>query len=367
MPLRPQLSLKIFLNSLIEIKEKNMKKAALFLIIAPIIALSLAGIKVYYSLSIWKYQGQGIVFSIKHGEGFSSINSRLYRQGVISSARLFHRYNQFKGDMEKFKVGDYQIKTGINMLDLIELLKSGASITFKTTIPEGKNLFEIAKLYEESGILEESSSFIRLAKNEPFVRSLGIEAKRVEGYLYPDTYNFPKNSSPKVIIKAMVVNFKQKTKDLNFSHPKLSKHQIITLASIVEKETGAGFERPVIAGVFHNRLKKRMRLQSDPTTIYGIYENFNGNLRKKHLLEKTPYNTYKIPALPIGPISNPGIESIQATLGPKKHNYLYFVSKNDGTHIFSESYRQHVNAVNTWQKTRSNRAGRSWRDLNQKN
>ena len=108
-----------------------------------------------------------------------------------------------------------------------------------------------------------------------------------------------------------------------------------------------------------------MRLQSDPTTIYGIFENFNGNLRKKHLLQKTPYNTYKINGLPIGPISNPGIESIKAVLSPKEHNYLYFVSRNDGIHVFSKSYRDHLKAVNKYQKDRRMREGKSWRDLKQ--
>ena len=343
-----------------------MKKATLYVIIAPLLALALAGVRVYYSLSIWGYSGKETVFTVRPGEGFSSINSRLYKNEIISSARLFHRYNQFTGNMSSFKAGDYQITPGMNMLDVVHLLTSGASITFKTTVPEGKNLFEIAEIYKENGTLSDTKEFVQIAKSPEFARSMGINAQRVEGYLYPDTYNFPKDTPAKTIIQTMISNFKQKTKDLVFNHPKMSKHQLMTLASIVEKETGAGFERPLIAGVFHNRLKKRMRLQSDPTTIYGIYEHFDGNLRKRHLLEKTPYNTYKIPGLPIGPICNPGVESIKAVLNPDDHGYLYFVSKNDGTHIFSKSYRDHVNAVNTWQKNRANRDGRSWRDLKSK-
>ena len=152
-------------------------------------------------------------------------------------------------------------------------------------------------------------------------------------------------------------------KRLDFSRAALDLHSIVILASIVEKETGAKQERPTIAGVFHNRLKKRMRLQSDPTTIYGMYENYRGNLRKEHLLKKTPYNTYKISGLPKGPISNPGIKSIEAALSPTNHSYLYFVSKNDGTHIFTKTYKDHLKAVKKWQLTRRNRVGKSWRDL----
>lgn len=154
-----------------------------------------------------------------------------------------------------------------------------------------------------------------------------------------------------------------KTKDIPRSFRGLNFHQIITLASIVEKETGASWERPRIAGVFHNRLQKGMRLQSDPTTIYGLMPEFNGNLRKKDLLAEGPYNTYKIKALPRGPISNPGIEAIKATVQPEEHNYYFFVSQNDGTHIFSTHYRQHSKAVNKFQKNSQYREGRSWRDL----
>jgi UPF0755 protein len=163
----------------------------------------------------------------------------------------------------------------------------------------------------------------------------------------------------------MLAVFDKKIKKFNFSKTKLTKHEVIILASIVEKETGAKFERPIISAVYLNRLKKRMRLQSDPTTIYGIYETFNGNLRRKHLLEKTAYNTYKLPALPLGPIANPSQAAIQAVLEPKTHKFIYFVSKNDGTHVFTETYKEHLRAVDYWQRNKRNRKGKSWRDLKQ--
>ena len=140
------------------------------------------------------------------------------------------------------------------------------------------------------------------------------------------------------------------TKNIRNINSNLTWHQIITLASIVEKETGVASERGVIAGVFYNRLKKRMRLQSDPTTIYGIFPTFDGNLRKKDLLQHTPYNTYKIKGLPPGPIANPGLDAINAAISPDRHTYLYFVSKNNGTHIFSKNYKDHRKAVNYYQK-----------------
>ena len=196
---------------------------------------------------------------------------------------------------------------------------------------------------------------------------LEIPALKLEGYLYPNTYDFNENTPAESVIKTMVREFHKKTQELDFSKSpsSLSKHEVVILASIVEKETGAKRERPIIAGVFHNRLKKKIRLQSDPTTIYGIFENFNGNLRKIHLQQKTPYNTYRINGLPHGPISNPGIDSIKAVLRPTKHNYLYFVSKNDGTHVFSSTYKEHLSAVTKHQKNRRNRMGKSWRNLKQ--
>ncbi len=343
----------------------NKRNLFIFLFIAPLFAIVLAGAKVYYSISVWQYKGPDVHFSVKPGEGFSSINYRLYKKDLISSAKLFHRYAQVNKMMTKFKVGDYLIKKESTMLDIFETLIRGKGITIKVTIPEGKNIFEIGKILEAKGVTI-YSDFIKKAKNPDFTTGLGIPASRVEGYLYPETYNFSKNSTPAQVIRAMVNVFKSKTSHLDFANAPFSKHSVITLASVVEKETGASFERPMIAGVFHNRLKKRMRLQSDPTTIYGIYEQFNGNLRKKHLLEKTPYNTYKIPALPKGPISNPGLEAIKATLNPEKHAYIYFVSKNDGTHVFSNTYKKHRAAVNEFQKKSKNRKGKSWRDLKKK-
>ncbi len=342
----------------------SKKNIFLFLVIAPMVALSLSIVQVYYSIYEWGYKGENTVFEIKSGDTFSKINYQLNQRSIVYSARLFHQYTKFQNKLTSFKVGKYEINNGMNMTEVLDLLTSGKSIAEKVTIPEGKNLFEIAKILESKNITS-SKNFIRLAKSKAFAKKLGIPGVRLEGYLYPDTYQFPEKMEAEAVISAMVNTFEKKVSEVDFSKTKFSKHQVIILASIVEKETGAKFERPRIAGVFTNRLKKRMRLQSDPTTIYGIYENYNGNLRKKHLLQKTPYNTYKVNGLPLGPIANPGLESIRAVISPEKHDYLYFVSKNDGTHIFTKNYKDHLNAVNKWQKTSVNRAGRSWRDLKQ--
>jgi UPF0755 protein len=340
------------------------KNIFIFMIGAPVFGVILALINVYYLIAIWNYSGNDREFEIKPGESFSSINYRLYKDGIISNAKIFYRYSKTQDLLTSFKIGTFLIKKDSTMLDIINMLTKGTPISQKITIPEGKNLYEIAAILEKEKITK-AADFIRAAKNPQLAKSLNIAEGTLEGYLYPETYFFSKNTPAKTVIKSMVKIFNDKIENLNFENSPLSKEEVITLASIVEKETGAREERGMIAGVFRNRLAKKMRLQSDPTTIYGIYETYNGNLQKKHLLEKTDYNTYKINGLPKGPICNPGISAIKAVLNPEKHNYLYFVSQNDGTHVFSETYKQHLQAVEKFQKNRNNREGRSWRNLKQ--
>lgn len=343
-----------------------MKKALVAaLILAPLLAAVMVGTHVSFLLTSSQVSKEK-VFTINAGEGFSRVNYRLYQEGIIDNMRIFHYLAKFKGQMTSFQAGRFKIKKDSSMLDVLEQLTEGQPILDSFTIPEGKNIFQIADILENQG-LTTKKEFLALAKDETFTRSLGIPASRVEGYLFPETYTLAASSSAETIIKLMVTEFNKRSKDLLNQHPTLTAHEVVTLASVVEKETGAAHERPLIASVFSNRLKKRMRLQSDPTTIYGIYENFNGNLRKKHLLEKTPYNTYKIPGLPRGPICSPSLEAIKAVLTPQKSDYLYFVSKNDGTHEFTTNYKDHLKAVEFYQKTAANRRGKSWRQLKNKN
>ncbi len=313
---------------------------------------------------VWSYQGPDAEFQIKPNENFSSINGRLKNEHFIKSSRLFHRYCQYKNVMTKFKTGRFTIKHNSTMLDVFNILMNERSQASFFTVPEGKNMYEIGKMLEAGGITK-YEDFITETKDQSFLKELGIEGETAEGYLYPNSYDFAANEPAKLVIKQMVKEYFKKISEVDYSKTNLSPRQVLILASIVEKETGDKSERPMIAGVFLNRLKIKMRLQSDPTTVYGIFEHYNGNITKKDLLTPTDYNTYTRSALPIGPISNPGIESIKAVINPTDHKYLYFVSQNDGTHIFSESYKQHLEAVNKWQKNPKNREGRSWRDHDQ--
>lgn len=333
------------------------------MIVVPLLVVGAIG--GYASILFTKtYTGPDKTFVVRTGDTFGKINQRLYQEGLISDKRLFHYYAKYKNVLTKFRAGDFTIPRGSNMAQVLDTLVYGQPNLKSITIPEGKNMYEIAKLLEAQGITNEKD-FLDAVQHPDLISKLEIQANSLEGYLFPETYRFAPNTPAKLVAKSMIDLFVERTKSLDFKHSFLSRHQIVILASVVEKETGAKFERPMIAGVFTNRLKKRMRLQSDPTTVYGIWGRYKGNIRKADLLEITPYNTYKIPALPAGPISNPSLEAIQAVLAPEEHDYLYFVSKNDGTHVFSKTYKDHEKAVDDFQRNAKAREGKSWRQLKQ--
>lgn len=341
-----------------------MKKTLFVLfVVIPLFVVAAAG---GYLYSIFKksYTGPDVTFTVKSGDTFGKINQRLFAQGLIPDKRLFHYYAKYKNVLTKFRAGNFTIPTGSNMSQVMDTLVYGQPNLTSITIPEGKNMYEIAKILENAGVTS-AKAFLEAVQHPDLISLLSVQTTSLEGYLYPETYRFAPETSAKAIAKSMIDLFNEKTKNVKFDHPFLSKHQVIILASVVEKETGAKIERPAIAGVFTNRLKKKMRLQSDPTTIYGMWLRYKGNIRKDDLLEMTPYNTYKIPALPQGPISNPSLEAIEAVLNPEQHDYLYFVSKNDGTHVFSKTYKDHENAVEDYQRNARARQGKSWRNLKQ--
>jgi UPF0755 protein len=235
---------------------------------------------------------------------------------------------------------------------ILHKLVTGDVMKYRITIPEGYTVRQIVLRLQELGIIEEQEEFLKLAFSAEFAAGLGIEGKSIEGYLFPDTYLLPKGVSPIEIIKTMVGKFKQVYgPDCEHRAVELAMtdRQIVTLASIIEKETGVAEERPLISAVFHNRLKRGIPLCSDPTVIYGIAD-FDGNLRKKDLEQWTPYNTYLKKGLPPGPIANPGRSSLLAALYPAPVQYLYFVSRNDGSHYFSTTLREHNEAVRRYQQ-----------------
>jgi UPF0755 protein len=294
--------------------------------------------------------GQERLFTIRSGESLTGISRHLVQEGFVKDVILFKLLVRYQRLSKKIQAGEYALSPAMPPKELLVILTSGRVKLYRITIPEGHNLWETALLVERAGFGTQEN-FIALARNPELAASLGITADDLEGYLFPETYLFARNASHREIIRKMVQRFKAvytpqwqaRTRELGFT-----RHQIVTLASIIEKETGTGSERPLISSVFHNRLKRKMRLESDPTVIYGI-PNFNGNITRKDLRRITPYNTYRIKGLPKGPIANPGRHSLEAALFPASTDFLFFVSKKDSTHKFSTNFRDHNRAVRRYQ------------------
>jgi UPF0755 protein len=340
------------------------KKFAFFSFV--FLAFLIAGYLIYQISFVDSVIEEDKIFAVQSGESFGSVNFRLYADGLIANKTLFFKLAQIQKKTNMLKLGRFLIPHHTSMNGVLTILTSGQPISEQVLIPEGKNMYEIAVILEHSGICK-AQKFLQLVKDPTFITRLGIDQITLEGYLYPETYSFSKDTTAETVIKTMVDTFNHKTRVINFTHSLLkNRHEVLTLASIVEKETGAKFERPIIAGVFVNRLLKKIRLQSDPTTIYGIFQTYKGNLSKKNLLQNTPYNTYTIDGIPPGPICSPGIQAIQAVLNPTQHSFYYFVSKNDGTHVFSKTYQDHLKAVKNFQLNRQAREGRSWREYREK-
>ena len=242
------------------------------------------------------------------------------------------------------------IPPGLTPVQILQLLERGEVLRYQITIPEGLTSEQIADILNRKNWIDRHR-FLSLTKDNEFIRSMGLNQTNLEGYLFPDTYLLTRDDITEELMISMMVNrfqviWQEVTENLKTEMPR---HKVLTLASIVEKETGDASERPIIARVFLNRLERGIRLQSDPTVIFGI-PDFNGNLTRNDLKGKTPYNTYVIAGLPPGPICNPGSDAIESVLNPADVPYIYFVSKNDGTHHFSTSLDEHNRAVMKFQK-----------------
>jgi len=291
------------------------------------------------------------VVEVPEGASFKETANLLAQKGLIMSPFWFRLLGKFQDAERKIKPGEYDLHTAMRPVEILNQLVSGRVIQYSVLIPEGLTAQQISRVLGETGIVK-GAEVTRLVSDPAFIKALGIEAPTLEGYLFPDTYYFPKRAKTEEVVRAMVSRLRQVfTPELRAQSAalQLTEIQVLTLASIIEKETGQDAERPLISAVFHNRLRKGVPLQSDPTVIYGI-PNFNGNLTRKDLARPTPYNTYTNPKLPPGPIANPGARSIQAALNPAPVNYLFFVSKNDGTHQFSTTLPEHNRAVEHYQK-----------------
>ncbi len=293
------------------------------------------------------------IINISPGTKFFQVAMELKKEEIIEKINAFSLLAKLKGDTSKIKCGEYELNNNMSPLRILAVLTNGEVVRRRVTIPEGLNFLQVATLLDKTGIVDEEV-FIKKVADHLFLTRLNMAGKNLEGYLFPDTYFFTKGMYAEEVIITMINRFQTIfSKDFAVRSKKLglTEREVVTLASIIEKETANNSEKYLISAVFHNRLKKGIRLQSDPTVIYGL-RPFNGNLTRKDLLKKTPYNTYRIGGLPPGPISNPGREAIKAALYPAESKYFYFVSKNNGTHYFSRNLAEHNLAVAKYQRTR---------------
>lgn len=290
-------------------------------------------------------------FEIADHEPLAQVATRLEREGLIRNRTYFVAFGRLTGSERALKPGEYALSTSMRPLEVLEKFRRGTVVLHPITIPEGLNARQIAQVLDAAG-LAPREEILRLVESPSFIQSLGVDQFSIEGYLFPNTYYFAKRLPAEAIVRHMVDHFRSEFSpvwDARAAELGFTRHQVVTLASIIEKETAAAAERPLISAVFHNRLRKRIPLQSDPTVIYPMME-FDGNLRKVDLIRDSPYNTYRRRGLPPGPIANPGRAALEAALYPASVDYLYFVSKNDGTHQFSRTLREHNAAVDRYQR-----------------
>jgi UPF0755 protein len=310
-----------------------------------------------YACSPVSSEHKEVIIEIQPGMNLKQVTQVLDQNSLINSPRAFRFLTWLEDKENHIQVGEFGLSPSLASGEILQIITSGKTHLHSVTIPEGYRITEIATVISEKGLTTEKEFILESEKKE-LIADLNIPIENLEGYLFPETYHFGKFLGTKKIIKNMIDTFKQrvltpeilnraKEMDMNI-------HEIVTLASLIEKETGLESERSLISSVFHNRLKRKMLLQTDPTVIYAM-SDFDGNIRKKDLSIDSPYNTYKYPGLPPGPIASPGLESIVAALNPAESKYLYFVSRQDGSHHFSKSLIEHNRAVHRYQiRKRSN-------------
>ena len=295
-----------------------------------------------------------VLVFVHKGMPLQIIAQRLGSAGMIPYVRPFAWWARLTGMDRQIKSGEYLFTTPLSPLALLRILTNGESLPHAVTMTEGMTFKQVVTLLAAQGLGTEEN-FLCLNSDPTFLAAWGLPPQGMEGYLYPATYRFSWLTPPEEVLGQMIEHFYTVLNSAMYRQAAaldLSMHQVITLASIIEKETSSPVERPLVAAVFYNRLRKGMPLQSDPTVIYGI-DHFDGNLTRQQLLTPTPYNTYLFRGLPPGPIASASLESILAALHPAARDYLYFVAKGDGTHVFSSDLNTHNRAVQRFQRGHS--------------
>lgn len=295
-----------------------------------------------------------VTFTVPQGATAESVGRQLKDLGLVRHPLVFRAFVGLQKTGTKLRAGDYAVDGPLTLADIVEMLVRGETANKGITFPEGRTLREMAEIVDSFGMRPQT--FLDVAADPAAIKDLDPAASDLEGYLFPDTYQISTyvEAPEQALVNRMVQRFREviAPERETIAASNRSLRDIVTLASLVELETGARGERPRIAAVFLNRLDRKMPLQTDPTIIYALRAagTYDGNIRKKDMALDSPYNTYRKPGIPPGPIGAPGIESIRAVLRPEKTEDLYFVSRNDGTHVFSKTLVEHNRAVNTYQR-----------------
>ncbi len=323
---------------------------AIGVLLATLVLYTLLGYFYSLNMPLGRENASALVV-LEKGESLKSFLKKLDKKGVKVNPFIFRLYLKLTGHSKDLKAGEYMISTGHSIKTLTETLVKGKIYLRRVVIWEGLDMFDIAHLMVRAGILSREEDFLNAATNPLLLKKMKVPGKTAEGFLFPETYRFPRNSPPQRVVEKMIYTFwdrvpptlEAKCREMGFTL-----YDAVILASIIQKETFVKDEMPLISAVYHNRLKRGMRLQADPTVIYAIKLTYGREklpLSKKDLALNSPYNTYRHQGLPPGPICNPGLDAIKAAVNPAHVNYLYFVSKGDGTHHFSRTLAEHNSAV----------------------
>ena len=299
------------------------------------------------------YEAAEQFVTIEPGSGTRTIGQRLIQAGVIRDEATFRAALWRSGRARALQAGEFRFDRPMTPAEVIDKIASGDVYNRRITFPEGLNIQEMARLYEQQGF-GKAAAFVEAARDPGAIRSLDPAATDLEGYLFPETYSVPRDTTAAKLVGLMVGRFKQLfTAEMQQAAQalELTPREVVTLAALVEKETAQPSERPIVAAVYLNRLKIGMAMQADPTVIYALQRagRYNGNIRRDDLSFDSPYNTYRYPGLPPGPIASPGLASLQAAVSPANVDYLYFVSRNDGSHVFARTLVEHNENVRQYQ------------------
>lgn len=332
-----------------------MKRLLLAILLLGLLAAGAVAGWVYYTLRTpYKgYTAPETFVEIPQGSGTAGMARSLEQAGVVPSATIFRAAVWMRGDGRRLQAGEYRFDAPMSPLAVVEKIARGDVYLRPITFREGLHIRQMAALFEERGF-GPAEEFIAAASDPQRIRSLDPAAQDLEGYLFPDTYALPRRTTADQLVARMVARFEQTlTPELRerAAARGLTIRELVTLASLVEKETGKGEERPQIAAVYSNRLRIGMGLQCDPTVIYALERagRYDGNLTREDLRFDSPYNTYRFAGLPPGPIAAPGRASLEAAANPADVPYLYFVSRNDGSHVFATTLEEHNRNVHQWQ------------------